>query len=66
MTPEQQAAYVMAMAACAMAKIAGMQAENQHKVAAGRTDFYTEDAFDLIANEFGIHHNAVIAMFTGR
>lgn len=29
MTSEQQAAFIMAQAACAMAEIAGMQAENQ-------------------------------------
>lgn len=35
MTPEQQAAYIMSQSACAMAEIAGMQAENQHRISQG-------------------------------
>ena len=50
MTPEQQAAYVMAMAACAMAEIAGMQAENSHRLSVGESVAYGEEAFELQAS----------------
>ena len=66
MTPEQQAAYVIAMAACAMAEIAGMQAANNERAARGEAMAYNEQAFMDVPNRHGIHHNAVIGMFTGR
>jgi hypothetical protein len=63
MTQEQQAAYVVAMAACVNAEVAAMQAENQQRANRGESVAYTESAFrDLITN-YGIHHNAVIGMF---
>lgn len=66
MTPEQQAAYVIAMAACAMAEVAGMQAENQQRAHRGESAAYTEGAFTEVINRNGIHHNAVLTMFQGR
>jgi len=63
MTPEQQAAYVTAMVACAMAEIAAMQAANQHCVAVGLTLKYDEEHFRAVIDRYGIHHNAVIEMF---
>jgi hypothetical protein len=66
MTPEQQAAYIIAQAACAMARIAAMAAENQMRAHFGQTPAYGEAAFEAIPNELGIHHNDVINMFTGR
>jgi cytochrome c-type biogenesis protein CcmH len=65
MTQEQKAAYVIAMAACAMAEIAGMQAENQNRAHRGESVAYTEDAFRAVIESNGIHHNAVIGMFRG-
>jgi hypothetical protein len=70
MSPEQQAAFIMAQAACAMAEIAGMQAENQRAqitgggFVGGEPPFRASD-FDGIAVRYGIHHNAVISFFQG-
>lgn len=60
MTPEGKAAFIMAQAACAMARIAGMQAENQHRVACGGSIAYGEEAFAQVEAEYMIGHNAVI------
>jgi hypothetical protein len=65
MTPEQQAAFIMAQAACAMAEIAGMQAENQHRLSVGQTITYFEDAFIAVIGRHVIGHNAVISFFGG-
>jgi hypothetical protein len=63
MTPEQQAAYVIAMAACAMAEVAAMQAANQQCAHRGEAVTYDEQHFrDVITNN-SIHHNAVLEMF---
>jgi hypothetical protein len=62
-TPEQQAAYIIAMAACSMAEVAGMQAENQARVHRGETPAYPESAFTDVIARNGIHHNAVLTLF---
>jgi hypothetical protein len=59
MTDEQKAAYVIAQAACLMAKVAGMQAENW--LADGKK--YAEKDFDNAVLESGCYHNAVIGLF---
>lgn len=61
----QQAAYIIAMAACAMAEIAGMQAENQQRIHTGEAIAYNEQAFADVILRNGIHHNAVLTMFHG-
>jgi hypothetical protein len=66
MTPEQQAAYVIAMSACVMAETAAMQAENQHRANRGEAVAYAEQAFMDLIEKHGIHHHAVIGMFTSR
>lgn len=66
MTPEQQAAYVIAQAACLMAEVAGMQAENQWRVQNGNSLAYGEDAFQQVIQKYGVHHNGTIGLFTGR
>jgi hypothetical protein len=65
MTPEQQAAFIMAQAACAMAEIAGMQAENQHRLSLGHSIAYDEDAFGCVIARNVIGHNDVISFFRG-
>lgn len=65
MNEQQQAAYVIAMAACAMAETAGMQAENQHRLSLGQTIAYDEQAFADVITRNGIHHNAVLTLFRG-
>jgi len=63
MTNEQKAAYIVAMAACANAEIAGMQAENQQRQVLGHSLAYVESDFQAVPIRYGIHHNAVIAFF---
>jgi hypothetical protein len=62
MTQAQAAAYVMAQAACAYARIASMQCQNQADLAAGRHTTFNGADFDSIPNEYGIHHNAVLTL----
>jgi len=63
MTDEQKAAYVIAMAACVSARIAGMQAENQQRQLQGYSPAYTAEAFEAVLDEHGVHHNAVLTLF---
>jgi hypothetical protein len=63
MTPEQKAAFIMSQVACAMAEIAGMQAENQHRLSLGQSIAYGEEAFAGIAGRYGLGHNDVITHF---
>jgi hypothetical protein len=65
MTEEQKAAYIIAMSACAMAEIAGMQAENQQRAHRGESAAYNEKAFQAVIGGNGIHHNAVLSLFHG-
>lgn len=64
MTPEQSAAYVIAMSACAAGKVAGMVAQNDSdKLVVGRYPTFNASDFNAVAEEFGIHHNAVMSLF---
>jgi hypothetical protein len=63
MTPEQKAAFIMAQAAAANAAVAGMQAENAHRVACGMSIAYGEEAFQKVGEDYIIHHNDVITFF---
>lgn len=63
MSPEQQAAYVIAQAACVTAEIAAMQAANTADAAAGRSPSFTSEDFLQLINSYGIHHNAVLTLF---
>lgn len=63
MTPEQKAAFVMSQAACAMAKIAGMQAENQIRNANNLSLAYTEKDFFDVIDRNGIGHNDIVMLF---
>ena len=65
MTDEQKAAYVIAMATCAMGEIAAMQASNQANTAAGKPILYHLEDFSNVAVTHGIHHNAVLTLFHG-
>lgn len=65
MTPEQKAAYIFAQAVAAMADIAGMQAENAHRVSCGMSIAYGEEAFTKVGENYTIHHNDVVGFFHG-
>jgi len=56
----QNATYVFSQSIAAMAKIQGMVSENQHRLRRGEVIAYDEKAFEDVALEFGIHHNAVV------
>lgn len=66
MTPEQQAAFIMAQAACAMAEIAGMQADNQAALLGNRPPQWIKPDFDRVTSNNVIGHNDVISFFQGR
>lgn len=66
MTPEQQAAYIIAQAACMHAEIEGMRAANLGRVINNDPLLYTEADYAGLPDKYGVHHNAVIAFFTGR
>lgn len=63
MTPEQQAAFVIAQATCATADIVAMQAENAADIAAKARPTWTGADFRAVIERYGIHHNAVIGFF---
>ena len=63
MTPDQQIAYVVAMAAVLNAQVAGMVAENQWRSHRGEVIAYAEDAFSDLIDKSGCHRNAVLATF---
>ncbi len=67
MNEMQQAAYIMAMAACAQVEAIGMAASNAAQLARGGSGppLYTENDFEALITKYGIHHNAVIAFFNG-
>ena len=66
MTPEdvaqmRQVAYVMATTVAATAWIEAMKAANAEREARGHAQAYNEEAFERVAQDFGLHHNAVVA-----
>ncbi len=62
MTEEQKAAYVMGQAACLMAEVAGMQAENQQREYKGEAMAYVENDFTAAIDKYSCHHNAVLSL----
>ena len=64
MTPEQQAAFINAQTAAALAEIAGMQAENSFRMMTDETISYDYEAFAAVIDRYGISHNAVCNFFT--
>ena len=66
MSDEQKAAYIMSQAACVIAEVLGMQAENMQREATGKSMAYTAEDFAGVVDKYGIHHNSVIGFFTGR
>jgi len=65
-TPEQQAAYLIAQTAVLNATIAGMVAENMQRKALGQSMAYVEDAFQDFINDSRCQHDAIMAFFEGR
>lgn len=70
MTPEQAAAYIMAMSACAIAEIEAMKRVNldfEHARNSDRAQAppFTASDFRAVIEQFGISHNAVLITFEG-
>lgn len=65
MTDEQKAAYVIAMAACVTARVAGMQAANQQCQIQGESPAYDVEHFNALLDEYGVHHNSVLTLYRG-
>ena len=63
MTEEQSAAYVMSQSACALITAMGMYAANVQRENLGHSMAYTEEAFENLLTQYGIHHNAVLSTF---
>ncbi len=65
MTDEQKAAYVAAQAALLNARIAGMVAENQHRMNCNNSIAYGVEEFESVISEYEpfIGHNACIELF---
>lgn len=64
MTDEQKAAYANAMAACAMVKAMGMQADNEQAKLKGFTILPWRGVdFDKVLDEYGTHHNSLMCLF---
>lgn len=57
---EEQAAYIMAQAACALIEAMGMQAANSQYP---ENQPYQKKDFDAVIERYGIDHNAVIGFF---
>lgn len=65
MTPEQQAAYIMAQAAALIAECLGMQAENMQRSHRGESMAYTYESFTEAIDRYGCSHNNVLLFFRG-
>ena len=57
---EERVAYIQAQCIGALARIQGMIAENQYRMARGETVAYTFEHFDAVPEEFGLTHNQVV------
>lgn len=63
MTPEQKAAFISAQTACAVAEIAGMEADNMQRQALGQSMAWTKADFEQIPYRYGIDQNSVLGFF---
>lgn len=65
MSEMRNAAYVQAMASCAVVEALGMLAENMARGQRGESPAYGEEQFQCLIERYGIHHNAVVALMRG-
>ena len=66
MNENQQAAYIISQAACLMAEILGMQAENMQRGRRGESMAYVMKDFEDAILRNGMYHNQVCTYFQGR
>jgi len=67
MTHAEAAAFITAQTALLNCRVAGMMAENAHRMNCGNSIAYGEDAFIAVEREFAgvIGHNAALELFAG-
>lgn len=65
MTNNQKVAYVQAQASAALIEALGMIAENTFRDRQGNSIAYGTEAFDKLILDYGLHHNALMALFHG-
>lgn len=65
MTDEQQAAYIISQAACAVIEAMGMKAKNQIRKDAGLSLAYGPAQFNNLIDKYGISHNSVLRTLRG-
>jgi len=63
MTPEQQAAYVMAQSASALVEAMGMLSENLQRVKNGESLAWNDEEFNSLITKYGIGSNDVIGLY---
>lgn len=63
MTPEQQTVFIFSQSVAALAELEGMKAANTERKLNGQSLAYGEDAFNKVAERFGIGANQVIGYF---
>jgi len=66
MTPEQQAAYIIAQSACMHAEIEGMRSANLAAAVNADLPPFKKEDFDALPARYGLDHNSVVSFFTGR
>lgn len=66
MNENQQAAYIASQAACLMAEVLGMQAENMQRQYKGESMAYVMKDFEEAILRNGMYHNQVCTYFHGR
>jgi hypothetical protein len=66
MNENQQAAYIISQAACLMAEIMGMQAENMQREHRGESMAFIYADFEETMIKSGVCHNQVMEYFKGR
>ena len=63
MTPEQKAAFVTAQAACMLAELKGLQADNLIAIALHEIPPHGREAFEALPARYGLGHNDVLGFF---
>lgn len=63
MTPEQQAAYVIAQSASALIEAVGMMSDNLQRMRRGEALVWDNDDFSSLISKYSIGHNDVLSLY---
>lgn len=66
MNDEARAALLTSQTACALIKAMGMLVHDLHAVHHGNGQVYTEESYEAVIVDHGIHWNGAMGMLTGR